>query len=72
MLGFTKFTGEWQTTELEPNKIQIDYTYTMHSGNPLFYPLNWLFTNTFWKTYMKRVLENVRKMAEGNETYMFE
>ena len=72
MLGFTKFTGEWQTTELEPNKIQIDYTYKMHSGNPLFYPLNWLFTNTFWKTYMKRVLENVRKMAEGNETYMFE
>jgi hypothetical protein len=43
----------------------------MHSGNPLFYPLNWLFTNTFWKTYMKRVLENVRKMAEGNEPYIY-
>ena len=31
MLGFSKFVGEWQTTELEPNKIQIDYTYTLHS-----------------------------------------
>ncbi len=69
MLGFSKFVGEWQTTELEPNKILIEYTYTMHSDIALFYPLNWLFTKTFWRVYMKRVLENIRKMAYKNEPY---
>lgn len=72
MLGFSKFTGEWSTTELAPNKIQIDYTYTLHSDVFLLYPLNWLFTKTFWKTYMKRVLKNVQYMAEHNEPYIFE
>lgn len=71
MLGFSKFTGEWQTTEIEKNKILIEYTYTMHSDIALLYPLNWLFTKTFWKTYMKRVLENVRQMAYNNEPYQY-
>lgn len=71
MLGFTKFTGEWQTTEIEPNKIAIEYTYTLHSNIPLLYPLNWLFAKTFWKTYMKRVLENIRQMAYNNEPYQY-
>ena len=69
MLGFSKFVGEWQTTELEPNKILITYTYTMHSDIALLYPLNWLFTKTFWRIYMKRVLENVRKLAYSKEPY---
>ena len=69
MLGFTKFTGEWQTTELAPNKIAILYTYTLHSDVTLLYPLNWLFTKTFWRIYMKRVMENVRQMAYQNEPY---
>ena len=72
MLGFYKFVGEWKTTELEPNKISIVYTYTLHSDNALLYPLNWLFTKLFWTTYMKRVLENVREMAYKNEPYMYE
>lgn len=72
MLGFTKFVGEWSTTELSPNNIQIVYTYTMHSGNALLYPINWLFTKTFWRVYMRRVLENIRVMAEGNEPFMYE
>ena len=71
MLGFSKFVGEWQTTELEPNKIAIQYTYTLHSDVTLLYPFNWLFAKTFWKTYMKRVLENVRKMACNNEPYLY-
>jgi hypothetical protein len=29
MLGFYKFVGEWQTTELEKDKILIEYTYTL-------------------------------------------
>ena len=72
MLGFTKFVGEWETKELEPNKIEVIYTYNMHSESPIFYPLNWLFTNTFWKIYMKQVLENIRKMIDENEPYLFE
>ena len=72
MLGFYKFVGEWKTTEIEPNNILVEYTYTLHSNNPLFYPLNWLFAKTFWKTYMKRVLENVRQMAHNNEPYKYE
>ena len=71
MLGFSKFTGEWKTTELEANKIQVDYTYTLHSDVALLYPLNWLFAKTFWKKYMKQVMENVRQLAYDNEPYKF-
>ena len=71
MLGFSKFTGEWRTTELEPNKVLIEYTYTLHSDIALLYPLNWLFTKTFWKTYMKRVLENVRQLTIDEEPYLY-
>lgn len=71
-LGFYKFVGEWRTTELGENKIRIDYAYSMHSDNALFYPLNWLFTKFFWARYMKQVLENVRKLAEGDEPYQYE
>lgn len=71
ILGFTRFVGEWKTTEVEKNKIRVDYTYTLHAGNVFLYPLNWLFARTFWKTYMKHVLENVRKMAENNEPYLY-
>ena len=71
MLGFSKFVGEWKTTELEPNKILIEYTYTMHSDMAMLYPLNWIFTKTFWRIYMKRVLKNIRKMAYNNEPYLY-
>ena len=71
MLGFSKFVGEWKTTELEPNKILIEYTYTLHSTAPLLAPFNWIFAKTFWKTYMKRVLENVRQLAYTNEPYLY-
>ena len=72
MLGFTKFVGEWKTTELEPGKILIDYSYTLHAATPLLYPLNRLFAHTFWKIYMNRVLENIRKMIDTNEPYLYE
>lgn len=71
MLGFTKFTGEWKTTQQAPNQIRIDYTYTLHAGNWLFYPLNWLFVQSFWRIYMKQVLENIRQMINRNEPYMY-
>ena len=72
MLGFTRFEGEWRTTELKPNKILIKYTYTLHSNSPWLYPVNWLFTKLFWRSYMKRVLENVRVLAYGREPYQYD
>ncbi len=72
MLGFYKFVGEWQTTELEKDKILIEYTYTLHANIPLFYPINWLFTKTFWKVYMKRVIENIRQIIIDKEPYQYE
>ena len=72
MLGFYKFEGTWTTTELKPNKIQIDYTYDLHANQPLFYSLNWLFAKLFWKRYMRQVLENIRGMAYDNEPYLYE
>jgi len=71
MLSFSKFESVWKTTEIEPNKIQIDYTYTLHSNVAVLYPLNWLFAKTFWKIYMKRVLDNVRQLAHTNEPYLY-
>ncbi|MFN8256053.1 MAG: hypothetical protein U0W24_10220 [Bacteroidales bacterium] len=71
MLGFFKFEGEWKTKELEPNKILVDYTYYLYSGSLLLYPFNWLFANIFWKKYMKKVLENIKKMIQNNEPYLY-
>ena len=72
MLGFSKFVGEWETTALDTNKILITYTYTFHSDIVLLFPVNWLFTKTFWRVYMKRVLENVRLMAYNKEPYIYQ
>jgi hypothetical protein len=72
MLGFYKFVGEWKTTEIAMDNVLVEYTYALHSDNLMFYPLNWLFANTFWKTYMKSVLENVRQIAYDNEPYIYE
>jgi len=71
MLGFYKFIGEWKTTELEPNKIQVDYTYYLYSNIAFLYPFNWLFAKLFWKIYMKRVMENIRILAYNNEPYLY-
>jgi hypothetical protein len=72
MLGFSKFVGEWRTTEIGPNTISIRYTYTLHSDAPPLYPLNWLIGKTFWRVYMRRVLENIRVMAYEGEPYLYE
>ncbi len=71
MLGFHKFVGEWRTTEIRPDVILIQYTYTLYSNNIMLYPLNWLFARFFWKIYMKRIIKNVKLMAYNNEPYMY-
>lgn len=72
MLSFYKFVGKWETKELEDAKTLINYTYYLHSNNFLLFPFCWIFGKIFWKTYMKRVVENVRKMAYNNEPYQYE
>ena len=71
MFGFTKFVGEWKTIEIEANKIKIQYTYTLHSGIVLLYPFNWIFAKTFWRIYMKRVLENIKTMIDNEDPYLY-
>ena len=71
MLGFSKFTGEWQTTEIEKGHVLVTYTYTLHSDVALLYPLNWVFAKFFWKMYIKKVLWNLEQMAYNNEPYMY-
>jgi len=71
MLGFSKFKGGRANTPNEKDQITVEYTYTLHSDIALLYPFNWLFTKTFWKIYMKRVLENVRRLAYKNEPYRY-
>jgi hypothetical protein len=71
MWGFSRFVGEWKTTELESNSILIEYTYTLYADNALLYPFNWLFAKTFWRIYMQRVMENIRTMAYSREPYLY-
>lgn len=72
MLGFYKFEGVWDTTELAPNKIQVDYTYTLYAKGILYYPFNWLFVKLFWKKYMVHVTENIRQLIKNKEPYLYE
>ncbi|MEN9303758.1 MAG: hypothetical protein RL264_2187 [Bacteroidota bacterium] len=72
MLNIWKFTFEWTTYEISPNKIQINYDYTIHGKGVLFIPFQWMFAHLFYKRYMKHVLENIREMAEGNEPFLYE
>lgn len=72
MLGFSRFTGEWETTEIAKDKIKIEYTYTLHADIAWLYPLNWLFAKTFWTAYMKHVLENVKQLAYDQAPYKYD
>lgn len=71
MLGFYKFEGEWNTKPLSPGKIRIDYTYTLFSNLPVLYPLQWLFAHLFWKAYMKKVMENIKRLAYSEAPYLY-
>jgi len=72
MGGFYKFVGEWKTTQIEEGKILVEYNYSLFSNKPIFYPLNWMFAKLFWKTYMKRVLNNIKTMAYNEEPYQYD
>lgn len=72
VLGFYRFVGEWKTTELKANQILVEYTYTLHAKNKLLYPVQMVFAKTFWKIYMKQVLENIRQLAYNKEPYLYD
>ena len=67
MAGFYKFIGEWKTTEIIPGEILIEYSYSLYSNKPIYFPLNWIFAKIFWPIYMKRVLNNIKKIAYDKE-----
>lgn len=69
MFGFTRFVGTWETAERAPGEVAITYTYALHAGAPWLGPVQWVFSHTFWRIYMGQVLENVRKIAEGDEPF---
>ena len=71
MAGFYKFIGKWKTTEKEKGKILVEYSYSLFSNELLFFPLNWIFAKIFWPIYMKRVLNNIKKMAYDEEPYLY-
>jgi hypothetical protein len=71
MLGFYKFVGEWKTTEIQTNEIQIEYSYSLHGKGVLLFPFQWLFGKLFWKRYMKQVLENIRQLTLQQEPYKY-
>lgn len=70
MLGIQKFVGEWTTKPNSDGTVTIIYRYTLHTKSALAYPFHWLLTKIAWRIYMRHVLENVRKMAEGNEPFL--
>ncbi len=72
MLGFNKFVGEWETSEIERDRIKVNYTYTLYATNPLFYLFNWIFTKTFWRVYMGRVMKNIERMIKEEELYLYD
>lgn len=71
MMGFTKFTGEWECREIAPYRIAVSYRYTLHTQNPLWAPFNILFVQLFWKRYMKQVLENIRTLIAEEAPYLY-
>jgi len=71
IFGFRKFIGTWKTTEIEANKILIEYSYSLHSNNSFLYPVHWLFGKIFWKQYMKQIVENVKSMINEKELYLY-
>lgn len=69
--GIEKFQGEWMTREIEPNKIEVTYRYSVFSKNNLYYVFHWYLTNIIWRDYMKHAMKNIKVMAENNEPYLY-
>lgn len=71
-MGFEKFQGEWFTKQLEDDRIQVRYKYTMFSSSAVLYPFHWLFTKLVWRNYMKNAMENIRVLTLEEAPYLHE
>jgi hypothetical protein len=71
MLGFYEFEGIWKTSQVQKECIQIDYTYSLRAKGLLLLPFQWLFANTFWRIYMKRVVKNIESLIMQEEPYIY-
>ncbi len=70
--GFTKFIGEWHTESITENHTKVTYSYYLRANKAIYYPLNWLFAQCIWRPYMKRLLRNIKGLAEKREPYLHE
>lgn len=71
IMGFERFVGEWRVRALDANETHIRYTYTLHAAAPWLAPMQWLFARLFWPVYMRRVMNNVRVLAEGDAPFLY-
>ena len=69
-MGFYKFQGEWETREISSDETEVIYTYTLFPSVPYFYPFQWLMVKLMWRTYMKHVIDNVKKLAYEKAPYL--
>jgi len=69
-MGFQRFEAEWWVWERSPRSIEVVYRYTNYAHSA-FYPFHWMITKTIWRAYMRHVLQNVKRLAEGDEPFFF-
>jgi hypothetical protein len=71
MLGFYQFEGTWETERISEHQTKVIYSYDLFANNILLYPLQWLFAQLFWRRYMSQVLDNIQRMCEEREEYLY-
>ena len=69
LFGITRLQGEWATKEIEKERIEVTYSYTLFSNEWALYPLHWFIVKVIWRRYMRHVMENVRVLAYSSATY---
>lgn len=70
MFFLQKGVGEWTVRELEPEKVEITYSYTFYPSHPFWHWAVWLLIQLQWKGMMKRALPGIHEQAkEGKWVY---
>lgn len=68
-MGFHQFEAEWRVVQISEDKTFIEYLYHLHSNQPLLYPLQWIFSNFYWKKYMNHVVKRISQLALDQEPF---
>ena len=61
----TAALGEWSFVETAPDRTQITWRYRFTPRSALMAPLLSALIALFWRTYMRRGIENVRRLGEA-------